>query len=140
MVSAVPQIEGLTVEDILGMYKAKPALLKHIPEERDWVHTDRKWLCDVLFTIDKAGFQNSINDAIKRRKQRLEASRDLMVEMRPEFVQALNACMNFSSKDSPPLTQFSGEWQRCQPAEGQLEEEADQEGARRSQARGRGSK
>ncbi len=56
MVSAVPQIEGLTVEDIFRMYKAKPALLKHIPEERDWVHTDRKWLCDVLFTIDKGNF------------------------------------------------------------------------------------
>ncbi len=98
MVSAVPQIEGLTVEDILRLYKAKPALLKHIPDERDWVHTDRKWLCDVLFTIDKGNFQTQINEAIKRRKQRLEQSRDLMVEMRPEFAQALASCMNFSSK------------------------------------------
>ena len=47
--------------------------------------------------ISKWAFEQ-INEAIKRRKQRLEQSRDLMVEMRPEFTHALASCMNFSSK------------------------------------------
>jgi hypothetical protein len=98
MVAAVPQIEGLTVEDLLDLARGNQALLKHLPDERDWVHIDRKWVCDILYTLDKNNFQNVINTAIKSRKERLENSRNLMVEMRPEFAQALNSCMNFSSK------------------------------------------
>ena len=56
MVSAVPQIEGLTVEDILAHAKTSPLLLKHLPDERDWVHIDRKWVCDVIFTLDRNNF------------------------------------------------------------------------------------
>lgn len=53
MVSAVPQIEGLTIENILESYKGNRLVLRHIPDERDWVHIDKKWLCDVIFTLDK---------------------------------------------------------------------------------------
>ena len=98
MVAAVPQIEGLTVEDLLDLARGNQVLLKHLPDERDWVHIDRKWVSDILYTLDKNNFQNVINAAIKSRKERLESTRNLVVEMRPEFAQALNSCMNFSSK------------------------------------------
>jgi hypothetical protein len=39
-----------------------------------------------------------IKDAAKERKSRLEEKRNLVVEMRPEFAQAFQSCMNFSSK------------------------------------------
>ena len=39
-----------------------------------------------------------INNALMSRKDKLEKSRDLVVEMRPEFADALNKCLNFSSK------------------------------------------
>jgi hypothetical protein len=39
-----------------------------------------------------------IKDAIKERMERLEDKNDLNVSMRPEFVQALQNCMSFSSK------------------------------------------
>ena len=51
-VSAVPQIEGLSVEDFLQYSRGKPELLKYLPDERDWNHLDKKWRCDVLFTKD----------------------------------------------------------------------------------------
>ncbi len=54
--ASVPQIEGLNVEDILEVFRASPNLLKYIPDEGDWVNLDRKWLCDVLYTLDKANF------------------------------------------------------------------------------------
>jgi hypothetical protein len=57
MVAAVPQIEGLTVDDILDLFRASNRLIRYLPDERDWLHTDRKWLCDVLYTLDKDGFQ-----------------------------------------------------------------------------------
>ena len=34
--AAVPQIEGLTVEDMLELAKTSPNALKHLPDERDW--------------------------------------------------------------------------------------------------------
>lgn len=85
MVASVPQIEGLTVEDILEMSRSKSQLLKYLPDERDWEHMDRKWLCDIMYTLNQKEFQSRIDAAIKARKERLATSRSLLVEMRPEF-------------------------------------------------------
>ena len=54
-VSAVPQIEGLTVQDFLEYAKVKSAMLKYLPDTRDWVHIDKKWLCDVMYSLDPNG-------------------------------------------------------------------------------------
>jgi len=51
-----------------------------------------------LYTLDPDGIQNMINTAMSIRRDRLEKSRDLVVEMRPEFADALSKCLNFSSK------------------------------------------
>ena len=59
---------------------------------------DRKWLSDILNTVDRAKFEKMVKDAAKERKTRLEEKRNLVVEMRPEFAQAFQSCMNFSSK------------------------------------------
>ena len=72
--------------------------MKHLPDKRDWDHMDRKWLSDMLNTVDRAKFEKMIKDAAKERKTRLEEKRNLVVEMRPEFAQAFQSCMNFSSK------------------------------------------
>ncbi|CDW82385.1 UNKNOWN [Stylonychia lemnae] len=97
-VSAVPQIEGLTVHDFLQFAKLNPQHLKYLPDERDWVHLDRQWICDVLYTLDPDEIQTKINSAQQNRKERLEQNRDLVVEMRPEFADALNRCLNFSTE------------------------------------------
>lgn len=49
-VAAVPQIDGLTMEDFAKHARAKPQLLKYLPDEKDWHHLDKKWVCDVLYT------------------------------------------------------------------------------------------
>jgi hypothetical protein len=98
MIAAVPQIEGLTVEDMLDLAKTSNNTLKHLPDERDWEGINRKWLADILFTIEKGKFEKAIKDAVKSRKERLEEKNNLLVEMRPEFAAAFNNCMNFSCK------------------------------------------
>ena len=85
MVAAVPQIEGLTVEDMLDLAKTSPNALRHIPDERDWEGLSRKWLADILYTIERAKFERAIKDAVKARKDRLVAKNDMLVDMRPEF-------------------------------------------------------
>jgi hypothetical protein len=56
-VSSVPHIEGLTVEDFLEYARNKPDLIKYLPEEKDWLHLERKWICDVLYSLDKDGIK-----------------------------------------------------------------------------------
>ena len=41
-IAAVPQIEGLTTEDLLAYAKTKPDILKYLPDEKDWHHLDKK--------------------------------------------------------------------------------------------------
>ncbi len=88
MVAAVPQIEGLTVEDMLESTRGKQSVLRHLPDERDWDRIDRKWLGDVIFTIDRANFDRMIKKAVKERRERLEDKHNLNISMRPEFAQA----------------------------------------------------
>lgn len=73
--------------------------MRLLPDERDWDHIDKKWLCDVLFSRDPVGVQNTINKAIMNRKDKLEHNQNLIVEMKPEFEAALKKCISFSSKD-----------------------------------------
>lgn len=51
-VSAIPQIDGLTAEDFLTLARQKQNISKYLPDEKDWHHLDKKWLCDVVYTID----------------------------------------------------------------------------------------
>ena len=83
--SADPQIEGLTVADFLEYAKNKPDLLHFMPDPRDWVHIDKKWVCDVLYTLDPQGIQDMINGCMETRKVKVELSKHLNVNIRPEF-------------------------------------------------------
>ena len=124
MVAAVLQIEGLTVEDMLDLGKTKPNVLKHLPDECEWDHMDRKWLADILFTVNKMSFERMVREGVKARKERLEDKNGLNVQMRPEFAQAFQNCMSFSSKITITLIKiFSGEWSSPSPYENLIKEE-----------------
>jgi len=83
---------------MLELAQKTPSTMNHLPDQRDWDHMDRKWLADILFTVDRVKFEKMIKDAMKERKERLEEKRNLMIDMRPEFAAAFNNCMSFSSK------------------------------------------
>ena len=57
---------------MLDLAKKSPNALRHIPDERDWDGLNRKWLSDILFTVERAKFEKAIKDAVKARKERLE--------------------------------------------------------------------
>ena len=82
----MPQIEGLTVEDMLELAKTSPNTLKHLQDERDWDGLNRKWVADILFTVERAKFEKIIKDAVKARKERLEEKNNLLVAMRPSLL------------------------------------------------------
>ena len=72
--AAVPQIEGLTIDDFLKQAKKKANLLKLLPDERDWSHLDKKWVCDVMYSVDTQSVNDMISIATKARRCRIEMS------------------------------------------------------------------
>ena len=72
--------------------KTNSALLRHMPDPRDWVHIDKKWVCDVLYTLDPAGVQGMIDGCLETRRIKNDLSKHLNVNMRPEFAKALSEC------------------------------------------------
>jgi hypothetical protein len=38
--------------------------LKYLPDEKDWLHLEKKWICDILYTLEKDGIQNMLDKAL----------------------------------------------------------------------------
>ena len=89
---AVPQIEGLRVSDFESYIEKNPNLKEYVPDDRDWLHVDKQWLCNVLYSLDLEGIKGMVTKARKLRKEKLETHQDLMVEMQPQFQEALKHC------------------------------------------------
>ncbi len=70
---------------MLELDKTSAAALRHLPDDRGRDGLNRKWVADILYTVERAKFEKLIKDAVKARKERLEEKHSLNVEMRPEF-------------------------------------------------------
>ena len=79
--------------------KTKEAIKVYLPDEKDWVHLDRQWLGDVMYTVDTKSMDELIAKAREQRKEKIEKSHNELVDMKPEFVKALEKCVEFSGKD-----------------------------------------
>ena len=55
----MPQIEGLTDEDILELAKTSPNALKHLPDERDWDGLNRKLVADISIQLSAQNLKRS---------------------------------------------------------------------------------
>jgi hypothetical protein len=72
--------------------------MKYLPDESDWNHIDKKWLCDILYTKDTDPIKAMIKNAVAARRERYEKNQNQLVEMRPEFAEALRRCDSFSCR------------------------------------------
>ena len=48
------------MEDMLVVAKTSINTLRHLPDERDSEGLNRKWLADILFTVDRVKFYEEI--------------------------------------------------------------------------------
>ena len=69
----------------------------YLPDEKDWVHLDRQWLGDVLYTLDAQAIDTMVKRTLEERQQKIEESRDELIDMKPEFAEALERCISFSN-------------------------------------------
>ena len=104
--SSVPVIEGLTIEQLLKYAEGVDKVKAYVPDLKDWVHVDRKWLCDIIYTIDTVNFQKHIDECIKKRRKSTEEKKNSLVGIRAEFVSALATSVAFSSKSNKCLPAY----------------------------------
>jgi hypothetical protein len=64
-------------------------LRNYVPDLSEWVHLDRKWLCDVLYTLDTDVFQRQIESSLTKRRKVVQVKTKDMVGIRSEFAAAL---------------------------------------------------
>ena len=69
----------------------------YLPDEQDWATLDRSWLANVIYTTDTEAITQYVDNILKSRRAKLEESQNQVVEMKPEFANALSKCLNFSS-------------------------------------------
>ena len=98
--SKVPVIEGLTIEQLLKYAERVDKVKAYVPELKEWVHVDRKWLCDVIYTLDTDKFQKHIDDCLRKKRKTNEVKKNNMTGIRAEFVSALANSVVFSSKST----------------------------------------
>jgi hypothetical protein len=100
-VSRVPVIEGLTIEQLLKYAEGVDKVKAYVPELKEWVHVDRKWLCDIIYTIDTVNFQKHIDECLRKKRKTNEVKKNNnMTGIRAEFVSALANSVVFSSKSN----------------------------------------
>ena len=87
---------------MLELAKTSPNALQHLTDERDLDGLNRKWVADILYTVERAKLEKLIKDAFKARKEHLDEKNNLLEEMQPEFAQAFQNCMSFSRKGGCP--------------------------------------
>ena len=58
----------------------------------DWVHVDRKWLCDLLYTCDTDKFQALIDKSRAKRRKEVAEKVNTMIGIRAEFAAPEQEC------------------------------------------------
>jgi hypothetical protein len=95
-------IDGLQVSELLK-YIEEVNLGQYFPDVRDWVHVDRKWLCDVLYSLESKGFDILVNRCIELKRKKSDAIKGHVVPIRTEFAEALKNATSCSSKWIGPI-------------------------------------
>ncbi|MFN9978735.1 MAG: hypothetical protein ACK53Y_02415 [bacterium] len=62
----MPQIEGLTVEDMLELARTSPNALRHLPDECDWDGLNRKWMVEILYFFERAKFEREAHQGSRQ--------------------------------------------------------------------------
>jgi hypothetical protein len=81
-------IEGLQVSELLKFID-EAKFGRFFPDVRDWMHVDRKWLCDLLYSLDSKKFDIFVDKCIDNKRKKIDTTKGLVVPIRAEFAEAL---------------------------------------------------
>ena len=94
----VPQIEGLTIPEILEFGRSNWDILDYLPEHKDCRLPSREFLWNVLNTLIRNKFQAFIKFKLAKREKKMIDKRNLGVKILPEFIKIFKESKNISCK------------------------------------------
>ena len=67
-----PQIEGLSLAEILVFIRQHPVILEYLPEEEELMKPGREFICNVAYTIEPEAFSQFVRSKEQLRRQKLD--------------------------------------------------------------------
>jgi hypothetical protein len=95
-------IEGLQVSELLKFID-EVDLSRYFPDVKDWMHVERKWLCDMLYSLKSQAFDILVNRCIEAKRKKSDIVKGYVVPIRAEFAEALKNASICSSKLIGPI-------------------------------------
>jgi hypothetical protein len=121
-VLAIPQFEGLAVDDLLGYAQNYPAVLRALPiEEKEVLKLPRAYIGNVIYTLVGQPFANWVEERVTARNEKLADERDMMIEMDPAIAEIFRKSTSVSGKyqqasSRPHLSESCLCWRRARLA------------------------
>ena len=84
----VPQFEGLDLDSIKEYIYADEVLRLYFPEERDYAILEKKWVCDICYTVKLDEFDNWVKAKIAARNKRAATVKDSQIVMDKKVAEA----------------------------------------------------
>ena len=67
-----PQIEGLSLAEILVFIREHPVILEYLPEEEEITRPGREFICNIAYTIEPDDFTAFVRSKEQLRRQKLD--------------------------------------------------------------------
>ena len=62
---AIPQYEGLTINDMMEYVTQKPVVERYLPVAKEVVKLPRQYLANIIYTVKGENFQTWVNQRVK---------------------------------------------------------------------------
>ena len=77
----MPQFEGLDLDSIKEYVYADEELRQFFPDERDFALLQKKWVCDICFSVKQDHFDDWVKAKIAARNKRAATEKDSQIVM-----------------------------------------------------------
>ena len=96
---AIPQFEGLAVDDLLNYARAHPTVLRALPiEEKEVLKMPRYYIGNVIYTLVGQPFAKWVEERVTARNEKLADERDMYIEMDPAIAEIFRKSTSVSGK------------------------------------------
>ena len=70
---AIPQYEGLTINDMLEYVEDKPVCMRYLPVEKEVHKLPRQYLANVIHSVKGENFQRWVDQRVKERNEKIKS-------------------------------------------------------------------
>ena len=85
---AVPQYEGLSIDNILEKAGPNAEFKRHLPINQELIKLPKQWIVNVAYTLLGDPFANWVMQQIEARNQKVYTDHNLLINVDPDIMAA----------------------------------------------------